>query len=110
MYQKFLDKGVQVYVTYAPRNRKAVSKESTKEARAQLDRYLREELIVPVISDLEKSLVSGVYLYKTDNHLSTEGVTIRTKQIIADLKAQKETEKLQEEQAARTENRNGPAK
>lgn len=110
MYQKFLDKGVQVYVTYAPRNRKAVSKESTKEARAQLDRYLKEELIVPVISDLEKSLVSGTYLYKTDNHLSTEGVTIRTKQIIADLKAQKETEKLQEEQAVITENRNGPAK
>lgn len=88
MYERFLEKGIKVYVTYAPRNRYAVSKESTQKARAQLDRYLRKELIVPVISDIEKSLFPGTYLYGTDNHLSTEGVLLRTADIIADLKAQ----------------------
>lgn len=88
MYERFLEKEIKVYVTYAPRNRYAVSKESTQAARAQLDRYLREELIVPVISDIEKSLFPGTYLYGTDNHLSTEGVLLRTEDIIADLKAQ----------------------
>ena len=47
---------------------------------------------MPVISDIEDSLVSGVWLYGTDNHLSTEGAAIRTGRIIRELKAQLETE------------------
>ena len=94
MYQRFLDRGVRVCFTYAPRNRLAVSADSTPEARAELDAYLRENLCVPVISDIEDSLVSGVYLYGTDNHLSTEGVALRTRQIIQDLKARLEQEEL----------------
>ena len=92
MYQRFLDRGVRVYFTYAPRNRLAVSADSTRPARAELDVWLRENLCVPVISDIEDSLVSGIYLYGTDNHLSTEGVVLRTQQIIRDLKAQLEQE------------------
>ena len=87
-YSRFLAQGVRVYVTYAPRNRLAVSEDSTRPARAALDAYLRENLCVPVISNIEDSLVSGVYLYGTDNHLSTEGVALRTGQIIQELKAQ----------------------
>ena len=94
MYQRCLDRGVRVCCTYAPRNRLAVSADSTPEARAELDAYLRENLCVPVISDIEDSLVSGTYLYGTDNHLSTEGVALRTRQIIQDLKAQLEQEEL----------------
>ena len=92
MYRRFLDHGVRVYFTYAPRNRLAVSADSTRPARAELDAWLRENLCVPVISDIEDSLVSGVYLYGTDNHLSTEGVALRTRQIIRDLSAQLEQE------------------
>ena len=91
-YQTFLEKGIHVYFTYAPRNRLAISKDSTPEARAALDAHLRENLCVPVISDIEDSLVSGVYLYGTDNHLSTKGVAIRTERIIAELRAQMERE------------------
>ena len=79
---------MRVYVTYAPRNRYALSEDSTKEERARLHTYLKQNLIVPVISELEDSLYSGVYLYGTDNHLSTEGVKLRTEKIIADLKLQ----------------------
>lgn len=88
MYSYFLDRGVHVYFTYAPRNRYALSEDSTLEARAKLHRYFQKELIVPVISEIEDSLYPGTYLYGTDNHLSTEGVGIRTMKIIEDLKRQ----------------------
>ncbi|MCD8342704.1 MAG: InlB B-repeat-containing protein [Clostridiales bacterium] len=88
MYQRFLDRGVRVYFTYAPRNSLAISEDSTEEARAELDAWFRENLLVPVLSDIEESLWPGRYLYGTDNHLSTEGVAIRTEQIISELKEQ----------------------
>lgn len=89
-YQRFLDRGVQVYFTYAPRNRLAVSEDSTPKARGSLDAWFRENLCVPVLGEIEDSLVSGVYLYGTDNHLSTEGVALRTEKIILALAAQLE--------------------
>lgn len=94
-FQKFLDSGVKVYFTYSPRNKYAISEDSTEKERARLHRYLQEELMVPVISDLEDSLYPGTYLYGTDNHLSTEGVKIRTERVIHDLKAQLEKEEAQ---------------
>lgn len=90
VYQCFLERGVHVYYAYSPRNALALSTESTPEARSELNRYLCESLCVPVITELESSLWSGVYLYGTDNHLSTEGAAIHTKRIIAALKSQME--------------------
>lgn len=87
VYDRFAQKGVRVFFTYAPRNALALSSGSTPEARAQLDAYFRRVLHAPVISPLEESLYSGIYLSGTDNHLSTEGVSIRTRRIIRDLKA-----------------------
>lgn len=84
-YRRFLDKGVRVYFTYAPRNRLALSPDSTPQARAELDAYFRENLCVPVLEDLEASLVSGTYLYGTDNHLSTQGAAERTGRVAAAL-------------------------
>lgn len=92
VYEQFLEKGADVYFTYSPRNQYAVSEESTPEERARLHQYFQENLIVPVITELEDSLVSGVYLYGTDNHLSTEGVEIRTRRIIQELKEEMEKE------------------
>lgn len=82
----FLDRQVHVFFTYSPRNVLALSPESTEEARAELHEYLCENIAVPVISDIEESLYTGTYLYGTDNHLSTEGVSIRTERVIMDLK------------------------
>lgn len=94
-FQRFLDQGIRVYFTYSPRNKYALSEDSTQEERARLHEYFKEQLIVPVISELEDSLYSGVYLYGTDNHLSTEGAEIRTRKVIHDMKKQltKEAEK-----------------
>ena len=92
VYETFLNRGVRVLFTYAPRNAQAVSEDSTPEAIAALDAHLRAHLCVPVISPIQESLVRGTYLYGTDNHLSTEGVAIRTEQIIRDLQAALEQE------------------
>lgn len=94
-FARFLDRGIKVYFTYSPRNKYALSKESTPEERAHLDEYFKQNLKIPVISELEDSLYTGTYLYGTDNHLSTEGVQIRTEKVIRDLKEQlaKEGEK-----------------
>ena len=86
LYQRFLDKGVRVFFAYAPRNGAALSEKSTPEARAALDTYLRQNLKASVLSGLEESLYPGRYLSGTDNHLSTEGVQIRTARFIRDLK------------------------
>ena len=63
-------------------------KESTEEERARLHEYFKSQLNVPVISELEDSLYTGIYMYGTDNHLSTEGAQIRTEKVIRDLKEQ----------------------
>lgn len=84
---RFTEDGILSFMTYSPRNRLAVSEDSTEDAIRELDGYFRKNLSVPVISDVFDSLVQGRYLYGTDNHLSTEGVQIRTKQVIRDLKA-----------------------
>ena len=94
-FARFLDRGIKVYFTYSPRNKYALSEESMPEERARLDEYFKQNLKIPVISELEDSLYTGTYLYGTDNHLSTEGVQIRTEKVIRDLKEQlaKEGEK-----------------
>ena len=88
VYRRFLDKGVTVCFDYAPRNRQALSDQSTPEARQELDAWFRESLCVPVLSDIEESLYPGRYLYRTDNHLSSEGVQIRTDRFLKALEAQ----------------------
>jgi hypothetical protein len=83
---KFTGRGISFLFTYAPRNERALSDQSTPAMRKELDTYFREKLNFPVISDIEESLYPGRYLFETDNHLSTEGVAIRTQRIIKDLK------------------------
>ena len=71
--------------TYAPRNKTALSEESDSGALAGLDAWFRETLHAEVISPIEDSLYPGRYLFGTDNHLSTDGVKIRTERIRRDL-------------------------
>ena len=59
MYRRFLDKGVQVFFTYAPRNSQALSDNSTPEARAELDQSLRQNLCVPVLGTVEDFPLAG---------------------------------------------------
>lgn len=88
VYRCFLEEGITVYFTYTPRNINAITPESTLEARQKLHEHLSQQLCVPVISEIEDSLYSGIYFYLIDSHLSTEGAAIRTERIITDLRNQ----------------------
>ena len=85
VYDKFSADGIRVLFTYAPRNKSALSKESDSTALAELDAWFRDTLHAEVISPIEDSLYPGRYLFGTDNHLSTDGVLIRTERIRRDL-------------------------
>ena len=89
---RFTADGVRVYLTYSPRNSRAVSTNSTPEAVAALDEYFHANLNVTILTPLQDSLLPGRYFYGTDNHLSTNGVAMRTAQVIAALTAQLQRE------------------
>jgi hypothetical protein len=86
VYDTFTDQGATVYFSYTPRNRSSLTERSTPQAREELHRYLTKHIGVPVISDIEDYLLSGVYFWKIDSHPSTEGAQIRTERLISDLR------------------------
>lgn len=90
-YRRFLNDGVEVFFSYTPRNRSSLTAQSTPETRAALHRFLCDALCVPVISDIEDYLLSGIYFWQIDSHTGTEGAEIRTRQVIDDLRRQRET-------------------
>ncbi len=81
----FLEKGVSVFFTYTPRNVNSLTEESTPEARGALHSWLKENLAVPVISDIEDSLLPGRYFWLIDSHTGTEGAIKHTQRVIHDL-------------------------
>lgn len=90
VYALFLEEGIRVYFSYTPRNHSSLTEQSTVEARAELHRYLCESISVPVISEMEDYLLSGVYFWLIDSHTSTEGAAIRTERLIRDLRQAEE--------------------
>ena len=87
VYDRFAKKGVTVLFTYSPRSRISISEDSTEESIKNLDQMLREKLHATVISDIQDSLMDPLYFYGTDNHLSTEGAALRTRQVISYLQS-----------------------
>ena len=85
-YQELLDQGVKVFFTFSPKNRNCLTEASTFEARKAVQNKLREELIIPVISDFEDSILPGTDFYLIDNHLSSEAARSRSQRVIHDLK------------------------
>ncbi len=85
VYQTFVQEGIEVFFSYAPRNISSLTEESNRENRYALENYLKENINVPIISEMEDYLFSGVYFFEIDNHLSDEGVKLRTEQIIEDI-------------------------
>lgn len=88
VYREFQDQGIRVYFTYTPRNIRAITPESTPDARKALHDHLVQHLCVPVISPIEESLYPGTCFYLIDSHLSTEAAVIRTERVIEDLRGQ----------------------
>ena len=87
VYDAFAARGVRVLFTYSPRSRISISPDSTEQSIAELDEMIRSILHAEVISPIEDSLIDPLYFYATDNHLSTEGVYLHTRQMIEYLRA-----------------------
>jgi hypothetical protein len=51
-------------------------------------KHFEEMLDAPVISNFSDYILQGEYFYNSDYHPSTEGAILRTKKLVADLKAQ----------------------
>ena len=86
VYDAFAARGARVFFTYSPRSRVSISGDSTEQSVAGLDARVRSTLRAEVISPIEDSLMDPLYFYGTDNHLSTEGVQLHTRQVIGDLR------------------------
>ena len=81
----FKNKEVNVYYDYSPRMNISISEDSTPESIDELGEYLKENIDLIIISSISESLMSPLYFYETDNHLSTSGVEIRTRRVISNL-------------------------
>ncbi len=79
-------RGVAVYYTYSPRSNISVSSDSSDATAFALGAYLAEHIEMPIISPISESLMSPLYFYATDNHLSTNGVKLRTEKVIGYLR------------------------
>ena len=86
VYQRFLEKDIQPLFAYTPRNRSALTEDSTPENRKALAKLLRERLCVPIITSMEDSLMPGTCFYLIDSHLSSDGVRQHTQRVIQALK------------------------
>ena len=82
VFDAFTQKGVTVFFTYSPRSNISISDDSTPQTIAELDEYLRGTLHAAVISPIGDSLMDPYYFFGTDNHLSSEGVTVHTQAVI----------------------------
>jgi len=82
IYEKFEEKGATVLFTYSPRSSESISEDSSLQTAIELDKYLQDALVVPIITDIDYALMDSFYFYGTDNHLSTEGVALHSQKII----------------------------
>lgn len=85
-YALFTEKGVTVLFEYSPRSRTSITDDSDYLTAAELGLYLENQLTVPVIGQIEDSLMSAYYFFGTDNHLSDDGVQIYTKRVTEEIK------------------------
>ena len=81
--------GVECYFTYAPKNIRALTEDSTEMQRYNLSVKISLGINAPILGDLEDSLYPGTCFYIIDNHLSTEYAAIRTDKVIGWLKQER---------------------
>lgn len=88
--EKLLNKGAKLYFSFPPANENAIPyipAENIVTFKEQLISEL-DTIGLPLISVFEDYLFAGYLFYDADYHLSTEGATLRTIQLINDIKAQ----------------------
>ena len=85
IYDELSNIGVDCYFTYAPKNIRALSMDSTLSEINQVDSLFKEKISVPILGNIHDSLYPGTCFYLIDNHLSTEYAIVRTNKVIENL-------------------------
>ena len=83
--KKAEEKGITVLFAFAPVDELAI--ESSDEENKAFETAVVNKLDIPVVLDLETSMMEGKYFYDSNNHLTTAGAQIYTANLIEGLKA-----------------------
>lgn len=85
-YDLLKSKGVVVYFSCAPYNANSVPANArTEAAAAAYNKALRENIKIPVLSEVQNYAIPGEYMFNSDYHPNFFGSDMRTKQLIEDL-------------------------
>lgn len=99
-YEQFIDyvneyiafcnmKGATVYFSFAPMNEAAMTDYNTAENVYNFYKNLCASVNCRVISDITKCIMDEGYFFDSEFHLNNAGVTVRTAQLIDDIKREK---------------------
>ena len=84
-FEPIKSKNVKIYFDYSPRMNKSISEDSNVDSIVELGKYLETNIKMEFLGPIQKSLMDPLYFHGTDNHLSTEGVKIRTEEFVSNL-------------------------
>ncbi len=85
-YSVISEKGAKVLYFYSPRMSTSLSEDSSDESVKELGEYLETNIDMPFLNTINDCLLDPLYFYGTDNHLSTDGANIRSKEFVKSLK------------------------
>ena len=74
--------GVECYFTFAPKNIRSLTEESTDNEIVSLNDLFVQKLTVKILGNIQDLLFPGTCFYLIDNHLSTEYARVRTNKVI----------------------------
>lgn len=83
------DKGAAVYFSFSPMNKAALSDSATEERMLEFYSNLCSSLNCRVISDIRDYVMDEGYFFDSEFHLNDSGVTVRTVQLIDDVKRER---------------------
>lgn len=88
IYQGILDSGAKAYYVFSPINVNCLSESDLSEDNLDyFQNLVANSYQIPLISELKNHILAGKYFYDHNNHLTTEGASIDTAILIANLKA-----------------------
>ncbi len=77
-YKKITRRGANVYFYYCPMNILSVEATGTYDNRLNFQNYLKEQLDVPILGDIEEHIMNPKYFYDTNFHLTDAGAQMNT--------------------------------
>ncbi len=80
------ERGVTVYFSFCPVNEFALAEGVDEVTLAEFQQFLEDNLVCPVISDIDDYIMDWGYFYDTNMHLNDAGVRARTNLLIEDIR------------------------